>query len=264
MNPLLVLAPSGMLAVGLASVALWKTRGGVGFGYFLWGGLVWLASVVPKVAMDLTITPALTSWAEGALGLPRSLAPIGLYAGLRTGILECGLAYLAFSRTRLRRATLREAVAFGVGFGAAEAIALAVPVAVQIAVFALNPSLLELMPEESRQIVEAQLSMPTWVVLAPIAERAFALLAHVFTALLVFASIREGRPGLLACAVLYKSALDAPVPYLNWAFEPAISPTGAYQAEAWPALMGIAALAGTKYYIERLSRTESRTARCSE
>ena len=252
MNPLLILGPIGAAAVGILSIALWRSARSVALSCFLVGGLAWLASLLPKVAMDLTVTPTFASWAESALGVPACLALLGAYVGLRTGLLECGVAYLLFSKTRLRRYSLDEAVAFGVGFGAFEAILISAPAIVQIAVLTANPSLLELLSEEQRRLVEAQLSMPTWVVLAPVIERASAVLIHTCAALATFASATRSRVGYLVVAIAYKSAADAPLPLLHWLLKPAESPVGMYQAEAWAAAMGLLGLLGARSLLREL------------
>ncbi len=148
------------------------------------------------------------------------------------------MAYLLFSKTRLRRYSLDEAVAFGVGFGAFEAILISAPAIVQIAVLTANPSLLKLLPEEQRRLVEAQLSMPTWVVLALVIERASAVLIHTCAALATFASATRSRVGYLVVAIAYKSAAESPV--------------GMYQAEVWAAAMDLLGLLGARSLLREL------------
>ena len=98
MNPMLILAPIGTLLVGLLSMIAWKCKGNVGVKYFAIGGLTWVAAIVPKALMDLTITPAINSWAEASLSLTGLLLVSGAYVGLRTGVFECGFTYLILSR----------------------------------------------------------------------------------------------------------------------------------------------------------------------
>jgi hypothetical protein len=61
MNPWLVLGPLGMVVVGVASIIYWRSRSQVELRFFLFGGLVWVASVAPKFVMDLSVTPVLSS-----------------------------------------------------------------------------------------------------------------------------------------------------------------------------------------------------------
>ena len=252
MNPLLILGPIGMMLVGMVSIMIWKLQRGVKLKYFLLGGLIWLISITPKFIMDLTITSTLSSWAKSMLGTLGFLTIIGLYVGLRTGLLECGFMYLIFSKSKLKNMLFKEAVAFGIGFGAFEAISISLSAMVQLIVFILNPSILELIPEERREFIEVQLNMPTWVVLAPIIERVFTLLIHIFTTLVIFVSVKWRRLSYLLGAIAYKSVVDAVIPYLHWIFKPTLSPIGAYKAEIWVVVMGLLALLGTRLTMSKL------------
>jgi uncharacterized membrane protein YhfC len=182
--------------------------------------------------MEFTLTPLLNEWWSGSLAL------LGAYVGLRTGLLENGLAWLALAKTRLKGYGFREAAAFGVGFGAFEAILLGLPAALQVAVFTANPALLEQIPAAERELIRASLSLPTWVVGAPIIERAFTLFVHIASTLLVYWSIIMKRLWPFLAAVAYKSVVDAAVPYLQATLNPQLSPTGAYLGEVWVVAVG--------------------------
>lgn len=244
MNSLLILGPAGMILVGLLSIAVWKLKRNVSVKCFLFGGIVWLVAIAAKFAMDYAMTPALNDWVTANYGFEGTLIIMGLYVGLRTGAFECGFTFLAFSKSGLKRMSLDEATGFGIGFGAFEAILIAVPNLVQIAAFALNPSLLDLLPPAQKEMVEASLNLPTWVVPAPVIERAFTLFAHLFTALLVFISVTQGRFGFFLGAFAYKSLLDALVPYIQTIINTDM-PVTVYVAEIWVIVMGFIALGGT-------------------
>lgn len=242
MNPLLIFAPLGMIFVGLLSIYLWRKRSRVGLKCFFFGGLVWFAAIIPKIVLDYLLTPNLSLWTMKVYGFPTAQFILGAYVGLRTGLLECGFAYLALSKSRLRGFSLDEATAFGIGFGSFEAVLLGFPALIQIMVFIANPSLLNLLPQTQRQMVESQLNLPTWVVPAPIIERIFTLFVHVFTTLLVFASITRRRPLYLLGAILYKSLLDGMIPYLQATLNPSLYPPNVYLAEGWVIMMGAVSL----------------------
>jgi len=250
MNSLLMFGPIGMILVGLFSIGIWKFKRHVGLKYFLFGGLVWIAAVVPKFVMDYTVTLLLNSWAVTTYGLAGTTVIMGAYVGLRTGVFECGFTYLTFSKSGLKKMSLDEATAFGIGFGAFEAILIAVPSLMQIAIFILNPSLLNLLPPSQRQLVEAQLSLSTWVVPAPIIERLLTLFVHVFTALLIFSSVTQRKLSSFLGAFLFKSLLDGVIPYLQVALKPSASLTGIYLTEIWVVVMGLVALAGTRWIMK--------------
>ena len=114
MNPLLMFGPIGMILVGLLSILIWKLKRHVGVKYFIFGGLVWVAAIAPKIAMDYTLTPMLNVWAATTYGLVGLVIILGAYVGLRTGTFECGFTYLAFSKSGLKKMSVDEATAFGI------------------------------------------------------------------------------------------------------------------------------------------------------
>ena len=244
MNPFLVFGPLGAVAVGLLSVAVWKVRSKVDVKYFLIGGLLWGIAIAPKLAMDYTLTPRLSIWAKSTYGITGMLIILGIYIGLRTGLFECGFTFLVFSRTSLKNASLKEAIALGVGFGAFEAILIGLPSLMQIVTIILNPSLLESLPPAQKEMIESSLNSPTWIAVVPLIERTFTLFAHIFAALLVYISATQCKPSFLFAAILYKTTLDALVPYIQTIINISM-PITLLEAEAWIIIMGFLALAGT-------------------
>lgn len=267
MNPLIVLGPIGMLLVGVLAIEYWRRRSHAGMRLFALGGLVWAAAIIPKVVLDLTVTPSLYGWFAGSLGFNASLVALGAYVGLRTGVFECGFTYLAFRRSKLREATVDEATAFGIGFGATEAILLALPSLISLVTFLSNPSLLDGLPPDVRQAVEAQLYVSPWVLPAPALERLFTIFIHVFSALLIYASVTKGQLGLFIGAFAYKSLVDAAAPYLQSVLGSSASPVDVYLVETWVVALGIIGLIGSVQLRKHMpsatqpsSNTEPRTA----
>ncbi len=209
------------------------------------------------------MTQPLYAWWASSFGAFGALLLLGAYVGLRTGIFECGAAYLGFrafarktSRTKEAGGAdmtsgngagtpdmgYREAVAVGVGFGAFEAIVLAIPSLVQMAAIFLDPSILSTLPPEQLAAIESQLSQPTWVAAAAAWERTFAILAHVFATVIAYLSVTNRRLMLLGVAVAYKSLLDAPIPIFQATL--ASSPYGIVITGAFVAIMGLTGLLG--------------------
>jgi len=240
-----------MILVGVISIWIWKVKRNVSIKYFLFGGLIWFIAIVPKIVLDYTVTSKLNTWATTIYGLIGASIILGAYVGLRTGFFECGFTYLTFSKSNLREVSTDEATAFGIGFGAFEAILIAVPSLIQIAVLIFNPSLLDLLPPAQRQILEAQLNLPSWIIPAPIIERIFTLFVHLFTTLLIFISITRHKFSYFISAFLYKSLVDAVVPYIQLTLKPNMSPISIYLAEVWVVTMGSIALAGI-YWTRRV------------
>ena len=237
MNPFVVIGPAGMVTVGILSIVYWRRRSGVPEKFFFLGGCVWLLAVIPKYVMDLTVTTRLSWWLYSSFGLTWTLALLGVYLGVRTGLLECATTYLVIEKSDLGRASFDEVVAFGIGFGATEAIILGLPSLLQMVTYLVNPGMLELLTW--RQYIEmvAQLNAPTWIVAAPIIERAFALFAHILSVLLIYASVRLGRPRLLLSAFVYKSVLDLPTAYFQWLLASGSLGT-LYYADIWIMVLG--------------------------
>ena len=245
MNPWLILGPIGMIAVGVVSIAWWKTRSHSPWRPFLLGGFVWFAAIIPKFILDLTVTTPLYFSLLPSIGLVGALAAVGVYLGLRTGVLECGFTFLGVSRTRLREASLDEATAFGVGFGATEAILLGIEALINIAVFLVSPSIIDSLPPDQASAILASLNASTLTVPAPIMERFFAMIAHVLASLLIFYSVRFGRRSLFALSFIYKTALDSPILFFQSTIASSNSILTLYLVELWVVIFGIVGLLGT-------------------
>ena len=241
-----------MVAVGLGAILYWRKRTGAPLRLFLQGGLWWGVAIAPKFVMDIYITPGLSSWVFNSLGLVATLLVIGLYVGLRTGLLESAVVLLAFNREGLNDLDVEGAIAFGIGFGALEAMFLGVPSLIQIAAYNLYPSLVESLTLEQLMQLLVQLNAPTWVVGAPILERGFTMLAHVYAILLVYKGVRQKDSRFVLMAVAYKSALDAMVPMMQW-----LLGSGGfgmvYVVEVWVVVMGLVGLWGSRRIIKEMS-----------
>ena len=208
--------------------------------------------MAPKFLMDIYLTPRLASWVFNSLGLGAALLGIGVYVGLRTGLLEGAAVLIAFNREGLNDLNVDEVIAFGIGFGALEAIFLGVPALIQIASFNLYPSLVESLTLDELMQLLVQLNAPTWVVGAPIIERGFTLLAHIYATLLIYSGVRNEDSRSVLLAVAYKSALDAMVPLMQWL----LSSRGfgmVYVIEIWVVIMGLLGLWGSQRLRKEMS-----------
>ncbi len=246
------MGPAGMVAVGLGAIIYWRRRTGASLRLFYQGGLWWGVIMAPKFLMDIYVTPRLASWVFNSMGLVAALIGMGVYVGLRTGLLESAAVLLAFNREGLNDLNVDEAIAFGVGFGAIEAIFLGVPSLIQIAAYNLYPSLVESLTLDQLMQLLVQLNAPTWVVGAPIIERGFTLLAHVYATLLIYSGVRNEDSRSVLVAIAYKGALDAMVPLMQWL----LSSRGfgmVYVVEVWVVIMGLVGLWGSRRLIKKMS-----------
>ena len=211
-NAFLLLSPIGMMALGLAAIIFWKFKRNVSWKYFGCGALIWILAIIPKLIMDLTVTAYLYEgvYAYGAMAL---MITAGLYLGLRTGLFESGLTYIAGRKLgSLKKIKLNEAIAFGIGFGAFEAIILGLSGFFSLLVLVMYPSLAGTLTA-SQQLA---LDSPTIVVGAAIMERLFVIFIHIFASLLVFYSIAKKKIIYLVYSILFKAAVDGMIPVLTY------------------------------------------------
>lgn len=240
-NPYLLIGQIGMILVGVAAIILWKSKKKVGWKYFGFGALVWAIAISLKLLMDLIITPSISVWLN-SYGAAVLISGIGLYVGLRTGLFESGLSYLAVSKTKFRKMNLNQAMAFGIGFGSVEAILLGLSGAVNLAVFIMSPGLASSLPAAT----QASLDLPTLSLFAPIIERVFTLLIHVFSSLLVIYAVLSGKIRYLVYSILFKSLVDGMIPALTSVVN-ATTLAGIYEIEIPIAVLGVISFYGIKW-----------------
>lgn len=193
----------GMIAVAVLAWAVWKGQR-VTTTFWLWGALAWVVAVALKVAWAVPLNPRVVGWLTATVPANVANPLLWSYLGILTGVFECGFTLLLVrSVGQLRVAAWPEAVAFGIAFGAAEALVVgAAHLAQTVAQIA------GVLPGEA---------LPSgynlaWAV-APLVERASAILVHVLSAVLIFYSVRTGRVRWFWLSFLYKSAVDTVAAY---------------------------------------------------
>jgi uncharacterized membrane protein YhfC len=214
-NPLLLLSGVGMIVVGLVFAAYFKKKLATPWKLFIYGGIVWFVAILIKGMMDVALTSELSSYLQDAVGVAAMLTLMGVYVGLRTGLLESGLTYLFAENAGIGKG-FRKALSFGVGFGSAEAIFLGLSSLVNIGVLLAFPDIITALPDATREMVEAQLSMDTLAVIPPIIERVSVIAIHVFATLLVFLSLERGKTRYLLASIAFKSVVDGIIPWLAY------------------------------------------------
>ena len=244
-SPLYLLSGLGMMAVGLLSIIYWK--GKARMWWFLFGGIVWALAIGAKVVMDFTISGPILGWLAERHDMATVAIIWGLVVGLRTGYLECGLTYLACVKSRLKEARFPDAVAFGIGFGAAEAIVIGFSSFLNVLTLIMVPELMALLPPQVAQ----QFSMGPAIIPAPIIERSFTLLAHVFSALLIIYAVMARRAEYFLASFIYKSSLDGMIPWLS---QNVGTLAGIYTIELVVALYGVLGLLGSATLKKRFGR----------
>ncbi len=242
-NPFLVFSGLGMMLVGFFPLIYWWKEKDISFKFFGFGFIAWVAAVSIKALMDVSVTKGIYSWFSTFSNQVLVIGLTGLYVGLRTGILENVFPYLLMVKFRLKDMFFEETVAFGLGFGCLEAILLGFSSFINVLVFVLCPELLNLVPAPQRAIVLKQLSVSSLFIPAPVIERLFTIFVHVFSVLLVAASLHENKLSLFLVAVVYKTAVDGLIPFLQSCFN-LQTLKGLYFVEAIVAIMGLIGLVG--------------------
>lgn len=214
-NPVLLGSGIGMMAVGILPVLYWGKTRRVKATVFVLGGILWVAAILPKAVIDLTIGGLINSWANSTLGALGAFIFISLFVGLRTGAFESGFSYFTFLKTRLKSATYDDAIGFGLAFGGTEAILLGLASFLNILLFLLSPSLVEQIPATQREALLFGLNAPSIVVFAPIIERAFTILIHLFATTLIYAAVLSKDLRFFWVSFLYRAVIDAMVPGFN-------------------------------------------------
>jgi uncharacterized membrane protein YhfC len=236
-----LLSGPGMMAVGAGAMAYWYYKKRINPVYFLFGAVLWAAAIAIKVAMDLTISAPFTSQLAIVFTPLATVAILGLYYGLRTGLFESGISWLAVRYTRLSRSGFDEAVALGVGFGGSEAILLGAASFLNVAALLLMPELAATLPAS----VQEQFSL--LMVPVPAIERLFTLFCHVFATVLVVYAVRVKEVKWLALSVMYKTLLDGLLLPFNFFLKGAGTLSIILALEAFVIVLGIAGLAGVMW-----------------
>ena len=211
-NPFLLLSGMGMMAVAVAAFLYWRKKAGIKF--FAWGALIWTIAIAIKLLMDFTISIPIQQALLESYPLLTVLITMGLYLGIRTGLFESGFTYIAVLKTKLRKMSFNEAVAFGIGFGGVEALLLGFFSFMDILTFILFPELMNALPLDQQAALLSQLDTSTWIIFAPIIERASVLLIHIFATVLVVYAVRAAKPVYFVASLLYKTITDGMIPLL--------------------------------------------------
>jgi uncharacterized membrane protein YhfC len=247
-NPVLLASGLGMIAVGIVPVLYWAKTRGVKSTPVVFGSMLWVAAIALKAALDLTLGGAINAWANAAFGTARAFIFLSLYVGARTGAFESGFSYVAFLKTRLRIATYDDAIGFGLAYGGTEAILLGIISFLNVLLYLLNPGLIDQIPLSQREATVAALNAPSVVVFAPIIERAFTMLVHLFATVLVYAAVLTKSSRMFWLSFIYRGAIDAMVPWLGRLLAQSPNPVVmTYTVELLIAIYGLLGLLGVRW-----------------
>jgi uncharacterized membrane protein YhfC len=206
LSPIVLLGGVGMLLVTLGYLVYALARK-LNLKYVGLGALAWTLAVVLKFAWAIPINGPLMRLLGETLPQEVGKGIFYVYVGFLTGFFEVILVYLALRRTRVGRetaSTWHGALAFGIGFGAFEAFLLGL-----LTLFSTLPAVAmpQLYPLPSLEDV-ARANDVLWS-FAPVWERFFTVLIHIFSNVLVCYAIAKRQIGWMWLAVAYKTLLDA-------------------------------------------------------
>jgi len=196
----------GIIGVGVGAIACWYMKKRTSLEYFLIGGVFWALTVALKLAMNFTITSQFKFQVWMAFAPLVATLVTGLYYGLRAGIFECGIPYLATRYSRLSsRMSLDDMVALGIGFAGTEAI--------MLGILFLLQNIVELLVygSQTSPSTSSQPQITTLLILILIFERLFALVTHVSAIVVAVYAAKEKNLWWLAVAVIYTTLVNASI-----------------------------------------------------
>jgi uncharacterized membrane protein YhfC len=197
----------GMCAVAFV-FATYAARQKLGGKYIILGGAAWGISVALKVIFALLanqpVYDALFTTFTDKIAGPL----MWVYVGSLTGIFEVALVYLFLKVTRWGRASWKQALAFGIGFGSVEALLLGLNSLISVGVVLLMPDQFD--PATLNAVARANNLLYS---AAPIIERIFVLLVHIFCSTAIFCAINASRMRWFWAAFILKTALDTVAAY---------------------------------------------------
>ncbi len=206
-GPIAFVGGAGMILVALGYTLYAGTKR-LGWRYFWLGALAWLIAVVVKFVVAVLLNPLMYRILvnEGQPGIGDWV--MYLYIGSLTGIFEVGLVWLLLRSTHLKEANWQQVLAFGIGFGVLEAFLLGLSSLGNMIVASVQPGVF---PAET--MASLARANDIRLSLAPIVERFFTVLVHIFSCALIFYSLRAHKPLAFWLAFLYKTLIDTAAAY---------------------------------------------------
>jgi len=202
-SPLVLLPGIGMLLVALGFVIYVAVRK-LGWRYLGLGALGWVITVALKFAWAIPFNSPVYEALKGSLPEAVANAVFYIYVGALTGVFEVGIVWLVLRYTKLGNVAWERAQAFGFGFGGIEAALLGLNALVGAATVLIAPAALPLGALE-----QVALANNPIYGLAPIWERFFTVLVHLFSNVLLFYGARKRESRWFWLAFAYKSGIDA-------------------------------------------------------
>ncbi len=238
-SPYILLSGIGMILVAVGYVIYAAARR-LGWGYLGLGAGAWIATVVIKFVWAIPANPPIYAALTGALPKNLAIVAFSIYVGSLTGFTEVLLVWLLLRYTKLGRVPWGRALAFGIGFGAVEALLLGANSVIGVVTAIVSPSSVSL--EALEQIVSQTTAL---YIAAPIWERFFTVLIHIFANVCLFYGVVRGRARWLWVSFVFKSAIDAVAAWAQFGLLSTVA--GLWIIEGIVAAFGIAGWLGTRW-----------------
>lgn len=221
----------GMIILPILVWAFFLRKLRLSWRLLLAGGLTFIASQIPHAPLTLALTPVLKSW--GAI-------PYAIVLGLLAGIFEESARFVLFRFVLKGSRSWKHGIMVGLGHGGTEAILLGILAGFgffrMLAYRGMDLSMVVPAPqlEIARQQVAAYWSVPAYMALLGIIDRAFTMCLHVALSTMVLYGVATRRPAWLGFAILWHAAVDGVGVYLG--------SLGALPLEAFVGVMAAASL----------------------
>jgi uncharacterized membrane protein YhfC len=242
-QPIAIAGGAGMILVALGFF-IYAALKRLGWKFIGLGALSWVVTVAVKFAIAIP----LNSIIYGFLVNPKQPGlgdyVFDVYVGLLTGITEVLMVWLLVRYTRIRDAGWKKALGFGIGFGAVEALLLGIQSFGAVLAAIMTPNLLPIGTLDTL----ASFNNLAWGV-APISERFFTVLVHIFCNVLIFYGAATLKPGYFWLSFAFKSLIDAVAGYAQLTGVDTLAKI--WTIEAIVIVFGIVGWAGTRWISKR-------------
>ena len=207
-SPLGLTAGIGMLLAALGYI-VFAARRRLGWKYITLGAAAWSTAILIKLVFAFYLNGLVYKGLVGSAN-PASLRGLvfDVYVGSLTGLCEVLLVWWFVRGRAVDKSSWNKALAFGIGFGAVEAALLGFASLGQVGFLLFNSNALPLSTLESLAQTNNLLFD-----LAPVSERLFTILVHIFSCLLIFYAALKHQAGWMWLAFAYKTLFDAVAAY---------------------------------------------------
>ncbi len=196
-----------MLIVPFLFIRIWRSRRPLVVRFFVWGIIAWGLVFFLGEVFNQMFKGDILGFLSGRIPASHTLVSEVFYIALVFTLIECGLLLLVLLRGGYQAATWNQAISLGLGYGFIEMMVFGLLwLGAVTAVFLRADKL----PGE---VVNQLLTMPWQNFAAPVVERCFTFLAHIYSVVLISYAVRTVRWRHLLWAITYKLAFYSLIAY---------------------------------------------------